>query len=133
MHIISVIIMVVLTKRGKVKRPLLSRRQAGFSPSPTSTKSPGAYSSSTQASANTNPPTTQSSPTQILPRGVVPIDVVYWTAVAKTVESSGGITLERVELIPAEVLVTDGRTDWILDISHRAREIAERAGYHSPT
>jgi len=115
--------MVVLTRRGKVKRPLLSRPQAGFSPPSTSTK----------PSSHPSPPTNARPSQPILPRGVALVDVLSWTSVVREVESADGIALERVEFIPAEVLVTDGRTDWIIDISDRAREIAGAAGYRSPT
>jgi len=65
----------------------------------------------------------------LLPPRVSVLDVIYWSAVAKTVESADGIELQRVDFIPTELLVTDGRSEWTIDISDCAYDIAQRSGW----
>ena len=93
--------MVVITRRGRVKRVLVRRDVSGAVPS-----RPG-----------------------LLSPGVSVVDVVYWSAVAKTVEEADGIVMQRVELVPTRLLVTDGRTEWELDISDRVAELVRESGY----
>ena len=69
----------------------------------------------------------------IIPPRVRVLDVVLWDSVSREVESADGLVLERVEFFPSELLVTDGRTQYVISIRDRVLPLLEREGWYLPT